>query len=116
MTNELEQFENFVDKEYEEAKAFFAAKVVPAVEDVLAAWTKQFSTDFGKAALAAAATAVTAFATQGLSAVPALAEAAGAALMAEGISIAEADAQTVLLNAARTVLNSFMHPVPDAAS
>ena len=78
----------------------------PTNSQSLQTWLSQFETDFGKAALAAAISAVASFATGGFPAVPAIAEAAGKALVAQGLSIAEQDAQTVLLNAARTALNS----------
>lgn len=81
-----------------------AKVVVSDIEAVIATWAKQFETDFGKAALAAAVTVVSGFATGGLGTVVQVAEAAGKALVAAGLSIAEQDAQTVLLNAARTAL------------
>jgi len=81
-------------------------KAETAVVDVVKVWVAQFETDFGKAALAAATAAIATFAAGGWPAVPALSAAAGELLLQQGLSIAEADAQTVILNAARTALNA----------
>lgn len=104
---------NFFVEIYDDVKTWFSGTVVPDAEKVAAAveavaktWLSQFETDFGKAALAAAVTAVSSFATGGFPAVPAIAATIGAALLAQGLSVAESDAQTVILNAARTALNA----------
>lgn len=78
-----------------------------AVVDVVKVWASQFETDFGKAALVAVGTVIVGFSAGGFPAVPALAEAAGALLLSQGIAIAEKDAQTVILNAARTAYNAI---------
>lgn len=94
-------------------------KDVAAVENVIALWAAQFETDFGKAALAAVGTIIAGFAVGGIPAVPALASAAGALLVGQGLSIAEADAQTVILNAARTAYNAAVassSPTPTAGA
>lgn len=95
-------FENTVEPD--------AVKAETAVVDVVEVWAEQFETDFGKAALAAVGTVIAGFATGGIPAVPALAEAAGALLISQGLSIAETDAQTVILNAARTAYNAASIP------
>ena len=104
---------NFLTPLWDEIKAWFEGTAVPdaekaaaAVEAVAKTWLSQFETDFGKAALAAAVTAVASFAVGGFPAVPAIAAAAAATLEAAGLATAENDAQTVLLNAARTALNA----------
>lgn len=104
---------SIAEEVWTEIKTWFDGTVVPdaekaaaAVEAVALTWAKQFETDFGAKALAEAITAVAAFAAGGFPTVPAIAAQVGAALLAQGVATAEADAQTVILNAARTALNA----------
>ena len=83
-----------------------AEVVISDIEAVIATWAKQFESDFGKVALSAAVTVVNGFAVGGFGTVVQVAETVGNALLAQGLSIAESDAQTVILNAARTALTA----------
>src|SRR5580698_5565746 len=98
---------NIAETLWDDIKSWFTGTVVPdsekaasAVEAVAQTWLTQFETDFGAKALAEAITAVAAFATGGFPAVPAIAAQVTTALLAQGLSTAESDAQTVILNAA----------------
>lgn len=104
----VETFYEDIVKPDAEAAAAFAKSAVEA-------WAAQFETDFGKAAVAAVAAFLTTVGSGGTN-VLAVASAAGAALVAAGVSIATADAQTVLLNAARTLLNPPALSADDAAA
>lgn len=118
MTDILQEAEQFLETNVvQPVEAFFtntvepaAQKAVIAVENVVETWAKQFESDFGKAALTEAVSAVNAFATGGFPAVPAIAASVTSALEAQGLSIAESDAQTVILNAARTALTAAATP------
>lgn len=113
---------NIFTEFYDEIKTWFDGTAVPdaekaalAVEAVAKTWLSQFETDFGAKALAEAITAVSAFAIGGFPAVPTIAAEVSSALLAQGISTAEVDAQTVILNAARTALNSATASTSSAA-
>lgn len=99
-----------VETLYEDVVKPDAEAALALAKSAVEAWAAQFETDFGKAAVAAVAAFLTTVGSGGTN-VLAVASAAGAALVAQGISIATADAQTVLLNAARTLLNP---PAPSA--
>lgn len=97
--------ENYIEKEAEEAlnaiEGFTASKVFPELQQFI----EQFSTDFGKAALAAAEAAAQAVLTS-QSTIIAAATNVYQTLINQGLQIAETDGLNVVLNAIRVFLNA----------
>lgn len=109
---------NFIQTIWEDIENFMSGTAIPdaekaalAIEKVGQTWLSQFETDFGKQALTLAISAVGSIASgTPFPTVVALAATVGEQLAQAAITTAEQDAETVVLNAARTALTAASIP------